>query len=113
MNCTQLPLNKIYRAHFFSPLTLPLSLPPPLSLSLVARRSIFLHGGPWPYTAAEGCRHCETVEELSGCINLITLYGGSVATGVNTIISKQPGGQQHATDALRPAGPVYRTLPLL
>lgn len=40
-------------------------------------------------TATEGCHHCEIAVKLSSCINLITQYGDSGATGVNTIISQE------------------------
>lgn len=106
MNCTLLPLNKIYRAHLLSPS----DSSPSLCLIRSASRSHFasccmrlnfppeiesVHTAKATATRSHWrlWQHCEIVEELTGCINIKTQYGGSGAAGVNAIISqKQPGG---------------------
>lgn len=106
MNCTPLPLNKIYRARFF--------LSCPHSLSCCALLNFTLEN--WEMstaglaTATEVYHHFEIAEELSSCINLITQYGGSGAIGVNTIISHKTAWKTATpTKAPRPVGPVYHT----
>lgn len=113
MNCTRLPLNKIYTRSSSSTPPLAPSIPPSLSRPLAqfpspsppAPEIEEVGGRGCAARATDGCRYYEIVEELSGCINLITQYGGSCATGVNTIIlHKTARRTKHNAEAQRPAG---------
>lgn len=128
MNCTLLPLNKIYRPHFFSRadssprrLFLALSACFSFSLCLLLHATQFstrnwecLHSKPWPRIATEGWQHCEIVEELTGCINIITQYGGVWRHwGQHYYITQSSQEDRNITEATRPVGLVYHIMPLL